>query len=94
MNIDAAKKLLDRRGLYGGRALWYAVGSPARLDLERLGDRLTLRPATGDRGLAFAAGKGMPRAFVDGWADVLRLDDGRYQATVEGGAIVVGEALD
>lgn len=83
----------DRLRFYVGRALWYAVGSPARFDLERLAGRLILRPAEGDRGIAFTAGKGMPRAFIDGWADVLRLDDGRYAAIVEAGAIVVGERL-
>lgn len=84
----------ERPRLYVGRGLWYAIGSPARMDLQRVGGRLELRPAPGDAGLAFTAGKGMPRAFVDGWADILRLDPGRYAAEVAGGAIVIGERLD
>lgn len=83
-----------RLRLYVGRGLWYALGSPARMDLQRVGGILTLRPASADQGMAFAAGKGMPRAFADGWADVLRLEDGRYAATVAGGAIVIGAALE
>jgi len=79
-----------RLRLYVGRALWYAIGSPSRMDVQRVAGRLELRPAVGDQGMAFIAGKGMPRAFVDGWADVLRLDDGRYDCRVEGGAIVIG----
>lgn len=83
----------DRLRLYVGRQLWYDLGSPARLDAQRLGGQLVLRPAVGDAGLAFTAGKGMPRAFVDGWADVLGLEDGRYSARIENGAIVVGAAI-
>lgn len=84
----------DRLRLYVGRKLWYDLGSPARLDLQRLGNQLLIRPANGDAGLAFTAGKGMPRAFVDGWADIIGLEDGRYAASIENGAIVVGAALD
>lgn len=87
------KQARPRLRLYIGRALYYAVGSPARFDVERSGAQLVLRPADGGRGMAFQVGTGMPRAFVDGWADVLRLDDGRYAATVQAGAIVVGERL-
>jgi len=36
----------------------------------------------------------MPRAFVDGWADVLRLEPGRYAAEVVGGAIVIGAPIE
>ena len=84
----------DRLHMYVGRGLWYAIGSPARLDLQRVGGHLILRPASGDAGLAFQAGKGIPRAFVDGWADLLGLDDGRYEGRVEGGAIVIGGRID
>lgn len=83
-----------RLRLYVGRALWYAIGSPRRMDLQRIGGRIELRAASGGVGLAFQAGKGMPRAFVDGWADILRLEPGRYAAAVVGGAIVVGAPIE
>lgn len=82
-----------RLRIYVGRGLWYALGSPTRLDAQRIGGRLELRAASGDAGLAFQAGKGMPRAFCDGWADILRLEPGRYAAAVIGGAIVVGALI-
>lgn len=82
-----------RLRLYVGRALWYAIGSPGRVDLQRVGSRLELRSASGEQGLAVVAGKGMPRLFCDGWADLLRLEDGRYEGRVEGGTIVVGERI-
>ena len=83
-----------RLRLYVGRALWYAIGSPARMDLQHIAGRIELRAASGDAGMAFLAGKGMPRAFVDGWADVLRLEPGRYAAEVVGGAIVIGAPIE
>jgi len=83
-----------RLRLYVGRALWYAIGSPARMDAQRVGGRIELRATSGDAGLAFQAGKGMPRAFCDGWADVLRLEPGRYAAEVVGGAIVIGAPIE
>ena len=89
-----ARPAAERLHMYVGRGLWYAIGSPARLDLQRVGGQLVLRPASGDAGLAFQAGKGIPRAFVDGWADLLGMDDGRYEGRVDGGAIVIGGRID
>jgi len=84
----------ERLRLYVGRGLYYDLGSPARLDIQRLGGELRLVPAAGDAGYAIMVGKAMPRAFVDGAADLVRLEPGRYAAAVRGGAIVVGERLD
>ena len=64
------------------------------MDLQHIAGRIELRAASGDAGMAFLAGKGMPRAFVDGWADVLRLEPGRYAAEVVGGAIVIGAPIE
>ncbi len=83
----------ERVRLYVGRGLWYELGSPARLDIQRVGGNLRLSVADGDAGYAIMVGKGMPRAFVDGAQNLLP-EDGRYRASVEAGAIVVGERLD
>lgn len=80
----------ERLRLYIGRGFFYDLGSPSRFDLQRIGSQLVLRPASGDAGLAFTSGKGMPRAFIDGWADLLDLEPGRYDAEIRDGAIVVG----
>lgn len=84
----------ERLRIYIGRGLWYAIGSPARIDIQRTAGLLVLRPAQGDAGYALAVGSGMPRAFVDGAADVLRLEPGRYSAVMRGGALVVGERVE
>ena len=79
-----------RLRLYIGRGLWYEIGSPARIDVQRVGGSVWLRPARGDAGYAVTAGSGMPRCYVDGARDLLRLDDGKYSAEVRDGAIVLG----
>jgi len=85
----------DRLRIYVGRGLWYALGSPLRLDVQRLAGRIELRPATGDAGYAVMVGKAMPRFFADGARDLLGdLMDGRYAGEVRGGAIVVGEPME
>lgn len=83
----------ERLRLYVGRGIWYDLGSPARLDVQREGGRVLLRPASGDAGFAVVAGRGMPRLWCDGARDLIDLEDGRYQAELRGGAIVVGEPL-
>ncbi len=83
----------ERLHVYVGRGLYYQLGSPARLDVQRLGGRLRLTPADGGQGYAVQVGKGMPRFFADGARDILDLEDGRYAGAIEGGAIVIGGAL-
>lgn len=78
--------------LYVGRALWYALGSPTRLSIQKLGGVVTLTPARGDAGYAVVAGSGMPRAYCDGAAELLPAP-GRYAADVRGGRIEIGTAL-
>lgn len=80
--------------IYIGRALWYALGSPGRLDLQRLEGRLELRPATGDVGYRVVS-SGMPHLTASGSRDLLDdMADGRYAAEIRGGAIVVGSRME
>lgn len=80
--------------VYVGRALWYALGSPARLDVQRLGGRIEIRSTAGDAGYAVTAGSGMPRFYAAGSQDLLGDLTGRYRAEVRGGAIVVGARIE
>ena len=85
----------ERLIVHIGRGLYYDLGSPARLDLQRLAGRIELRPATGDVGYALNVSKGMPRFYADGARELLEdLRGGRYVAEVQGGAIVVGPPLE
>jgi hypothetical protein len=84
-----------RRRVYVGKALWYGVGRPARLDVQRQEGKLCLVPVSGKAGYAVAVSTGMPRFFAASAADLLEpLADGRYAAEVQGGRIVIGGRLD
>lgn len=82
----------DRPGgrLHIGRALWDALGRPARLNVERSGDTLRLTIAEPGAGWAvIQPGPGMPRLSIgEDAATALRLVDGRWDAAIVGQAIV------
>lgn len=75
------------------RALYYEAGRPERLDPQRRGADLVFTPATGDAGYKVSVSPGYVKINASGARDIVELDDGRYAATVEGGAIVVGGRL-
>lgn len=58
----------SRVRLYIGRALWYALGSPARIALTRQDGQLRITVARGDEthNYAVVSGSGMPRIWIDG----------------------------
>lgn len=76
--------------LYVGRALWQELGEPARMDVQRLGTELVLRPCGADVGWAvIKPSQGMPHMSIgDEAAAALRLIEGRHPAEVRGGEIV------
>ena len=74
--------------------LWRDVGGPQRLDVQRIGGRLELRPCLDPDGwqVTFPTGArgGMPRLSIGQEpADTLGLVEGRHAATISGGAIYV-----
>jgi hypothetical protein len=79
--------------LHVAAALWHALGDPARLDIQRAGSRLVLRPCEWPHGYAVTlpsgARGGNPRMRIGAEAaDALGLVEGRIGADVQGGAIV------
>jgi hypothetical protein len=87
------KRGSERLTIYVGRALWYAAGSPRRLDIQRLHGALWLIPADGDHGYAVGVRAGlMPRLRCDSARDLVgHLSDGRYQAEASASGIVIGQ---
>lgn len=78
-----------------GRALWQELGEPVRLDVQRIGSRLELRPVESGGYSVTRPRNGMPRFSVgQETLDTLRVTAGRYRAEVRGGAIVVGVQLE
>jgi hypothetical protein len=79
--------------LHIAAALWHELGDPARLDIQRAGSRLVLRPCEWPRGYAVTlpsgARGGNPRMRIGAEAaNALGLVEGRIGAEVQGGAIV------
>jgi hypothetical protein len=73
-----------------GRALWQELGEPARLDMQRIGRSVRLTPCGEAEGYRFTRPpNGMPKCTIGQDAlDALRLDERRYDARIEAGAIV------
>lgn len=93
--VSGRNRQKSRLRLYIGRRLWYALGRPPRLDAQRVGAELRLVAVReGEAGVALSVGSGIPRAFVnqETW-EILRLNEGRYAATVSGDTIIIGEPL-
>lgn len=75
----------ERLRLHLGRGLWTAIGSPARVTIQRAGGSIAI--AAGDE-YAVVAGGSIPRVTCDGSASLLEaFPAGRYTATVAGGTI-------
>lgn len=86
------ERIEDRRGrerlrLYVGKALYYAIGSPKRITIQRLGGEL--RISAGDEYAISSWQNTMPRVTCDGSRDLLiDVADGRYDAEVRGNQII------
>jgi hypothetical protein len=74
-------------------SLYYAAGSPERLDVQRVGADLLLVPARGDAGYKVTVNAGGIRINASGARDIIGLEDGKYAAAVRGGTIVIGVPL-
>jgi hypothetical protein len=83
--------------IYIGRALlerWQAAAGPvARVDVALHDGRLIVRAAAAGRYVIDASAGRQPSIHCDGARADVTLPDGRYQADVEGAALVVGAAL-
>jgi len=85
----------DRPGgrLHVGKALWYALGRPARLNVQRQGATLLLTPAGPGEGWSTnPPPKGQPRLSIgEEAATALRLAEGVWPGRAVSGDIVVVE---
>jgi hypothetical protein len=77
--------------LYLGRALWQELNEPGRMNVQRLGDELHIRPCGPGEGWTVTRPTGgMPWLTIgDEPATILRLVAGRHDAAIRAGAIVV-----
>jgi hypothetical protein len=83
----------DMLRIFIGRGLYYDLDSPDRLDVQRRNGRLHLIATSGSDGYAVIGSGTMPRIKCDAARDLVDLEDGRYNATVRGRVLEIGEAL-
>lgn len=73
-----------------GQQIWADIGSPERVDIQRVGGDIWIVPASGGAGHELVFGFGLPSCVVESAGPLGRLAPGRYSATIHAGAIVVG----
>jgi hypothetical protein len=76
-----------------GHAIWAAIGSPERIDIQRVGPNVWIVPATGRAGHELSTGGGLASCVVEMAGPLAQHQPGRYAATLHAGALVVGERL-
>jgi hypothetical protein len=76
-----------------GRQIWLDLGSPERIDVQRVGTEVWVVGATGRAGYRVSVSMGTPSCVVAPDAPVTALSPGRYAAALRAGAIVVGEKI-
>ena len=76
-----------------GQQIWVAIGSPERIEVQRVGANVWIVPAAGAAGTRLAIGAGLPSCVIDRAGPLAQLPPGRYAATVQAGALVIGERV-
>jgi len=73
-----------------GLPIWIALGSPERIEVQRTGSNIWIVPAVGAAGNQLTIGAGLPSCVMDSTGPLAQLVPGRYAATLQAGAIVIG----
>lgn len=77
-----------------GKQVWFDLGSPPRIDVQRVGDAIWIVSAvTGKVGYQLQMGGSLPSCIVPDSTPIAKLQPGRYAASLRAGAIVVGERV-
>lgn len=71
-----------------GRALWYRLGKPDRVQVEQQGERVRILPTNDGSGKKLHVTNSSPRTWAP---STISVAPGRYKATIRYGAIVLGE---
>lgn len=76
-----------------GQAVWAALGSPERIEIQRVGPNIWIVPATGRAGHPLDTSVGLPSCVVALAGPLEQHQPGRYAASLLAGALVLGERL-
>jgi hypothetical protein len=73
-----------------GKQVWFDLGSPERIIIQRVGAEIWIVASKGEGGLRVETDVGLPGCIVPDGTPLDRLAPGRYAATLRAGALVVG----
>jgi hypothetical protein len=73
-----------------GKQVWFDLGSPQRIVIQRVGAEIWIVASKGEGGLRVETDVGLPGCIVPDGTPLDRLAPGRYAATLRAGALVVG----
>jgi len=73
-----------------GKQIWFDLGSPERIVIQRVGAEIWIVASKGEGGLCLETDVGLPGCIVPDGTPLDRLAPGRYAATLRAGALVVG----
>jgi hypothetical protein len=76
-----------------GGAIWAALGSPERIEIQRVGPNVWIVPSTSKAAHELDTRGSLPSCVVDLSGPLGQHAPGRYAATIHAGALVVGERL-
>lgn len=79
-----------RRRLLLGKQIWFELGGPERIDIQRVDAEIWIVAAKGQGGFLINTDVGLPAAIVPDGGPLDRLTPGRYAAAMRVGALVVG----
>ncbi len=73
-----------------GKQVWFDLGSPQQIVIQRVGAEIWIVASKGEGGLRVETDVGLPGCIVPDGTPLDRLAPGRYAATLRAGALVVG----
>jgi hypothetical protein len=76
-----------------GKQVWFALGSPERVEVQRTGPRIWVVEAKGGGGYPVSTAGSLPSCIIAADDPLAGLAPGRYATAMLAGAAVVGEQL-
>ena len=76
-----------------GKQIWFDLGSPERIDVQRAGPEIWIVAVKGSAGYLVGTGGSLPSCIVGSADPLAGLAPGRYAASLRAGALIVGERI-
>jgi hypothetical protein len=76
-----------------GKQIWYDLGSPEHIQVQRVGAETWIVAAKDGAGYQLSTAGSLPSCLVDAAGSLSHLRPGRYAASTRAGALVIGERV-